>query len=185
MSMFQSINEAAGQRFDTRPLVMADVHRLAVVAAYLHEHFLRDDYPGHDDWELHVRAGSLTFQRENSPTDVVKVFLDHDREITNQLKLATVYRDADAPIVVGVELSGHTPFLRHLVRIWLKGTYRAQYLDPTGGGTKYYIDPIRSHFYDLIVLPPGSCPASEELTAKYVKQITDALEKGEPAADEV
>ena len=148
MSFFAQIQENVGEPFQTKPLGPSDFRRIAVVVAAIEEHFIE---PSH--WEFFWRKGSITRQHRQDDHLVIKVFIDFDNRLAEKIGLG-IHRD---PTVVGIEMTRLDPFVREALRDALAGRF-AYYVDPRKqGNSKWWLQPIDNHFYDVLFLGPGDC----------------------------
>lgn len=152
MSRFQRINENAGNPHRTSPIDKADVSRIARVVAYILTHYVDPA-----QWSaMIVRKGSVTLQHVRDPHRVIKVFVDENAGLWAKLGFSGAPPTA-CPVAIGIELTALDPFEREAVRDSIAQRFRL-YADPRQAGfSKWWLQPVEDHRYDIVVLESGEC----------------------------
>lgn len=156
--LFQSgIDEEVHVDFTPVALHAQDLSRLARVVASLQEHVIRPSR-----WDLHVRETHITLRKKQSPNETISLFIDRDNRLARDPDLRLLADCLqDAPLVLGVELTGHDPATRDALRSALRERFHDHYCDPRRGARKVSVKPTRGHYLDVVFLPRGGC--SEDL----------------------
>jgi len=151
MNTLAQIDENSGEPCQTKPLRPADRRPIATVVAIIEKHFIEKGR-----WCFFPRKGSVTLQHCQDKHQVIKVFVDCGNDLSDKTGLHL----HDDPIVVGVELTPLAPYVREVVRDSLRRDFM-YYVDPRQQGcSKWWLQPIGDHFYDLIFMTPGDCELS-------------------------
>ncbi len=148
MSRFNQLDEHTALPFQTSPLLQSDVPRLSRVFLVIEQHFLAQD-----GWNRIFHKGSLTLQRGNHPEQVVKIFVDYGNKLAGKCGVEI----HENPVVIALELTGQPAIARALLRDGLVRMFH-HYVDPrVDGNSKWWLQPIESHSYDILFLESGSC----------------------------
>ncbi|MBD3390914.1 MAG: hypothetical protein GF418_02620 [Chitinivibrionales bacterium] len=189
-SAFHTVREDRGQPLRAASLVRAFAEhaglceRLATVAAALKTHYLTGK-----GWRFRVHDASLTFQQFTNKHQAVKVLIDSNNELARKAGVA-VRRN---PIVVGVELTAVSAFMRELIRNYLAGRFGHYYLDPRApredslrfiSNDKYWVAPHNDHFYDVVFIAPGPLPVKTDpaVVADFMRRILAGLRQDNAGA---
>lgn len=143
-----------------------NIKRLASAMAVIQARFISSAR-----WNSHVNNGSITFQNESDHSRVVSVFVDHDNQLAKKFRLDI----CENPIVVGIELTYQTLYVRYLVRQDLRQRYAQFYMDPEAGRDKYYLSPHPNHAFDILFVDDGFY--NLERDAKLVNDLKTIIER--------
>lgn len=166
------VDEQAGNHWQTSPLQVDDSFRVARVAVAILEREVN-----RAEWRSPViQRGSLTLRHRSDPHIAIKIFIDHGARLWAKIGFSGP-APSEAPLVIAVELTSLEPTDRSFQRDILRGRFK-YYADPRQAPyTKWMIKPNVDHVYDLIVLPPGSCPdVNEEAVEALSERIRAAME---------
>jgi hypothetical protein len=150
-SVFEPIHEKDRHLFRTEPIRSQDCSDVARVVAVLLTHFVEAG-----EWTYKPHKGSVTIFRigdDDGRWPYMTVFVDIGATLAVKCGLALTGN----PIVVGVELTQLSPFVRHSVREQLTKMF-SNYVDPRLlDKSKWALKPKAVHDYDLVFLERGSC----------------------------
>lgn len=150
-------------RFDP---VTREEHRVRWVTAQLLTHAV--DF---SDWHFHRNEGSYTLQNQRDLSQVISIFVDHDNKLAFKYNLEI---RAEPHIVVGMDLSDLSPYLRYMIRADLRHRYNDHYIDPeTQKGCKYYLVPKSNHFFDIHFVLDVGCEPNYEILEALEKSTID------------
>lgn len=178
-----SVEEYRGEPFRPQPLAHAFSRdpelllRLATVVAVIKGRFLSPR-----GWRFRVHEGSLTLQHRRDAHEAIKVFVDVGNVLADRTGVA-IHPD---PVVVGVELTEESPFVRRCIRDALAAEHGELYLDPRKRrpdsldivrNRKYWISPHSDHLYDILFLRNARCgqPVGPETIETFAGRIRDGL----------
>jgi len=130
--------------------------RLIRVVHVVEDQYLSENF---DHW---FESGSVTFRHKTIKQFVVRVWIDDDNRLSRHFGLSMT----PLPIVVGVDLTSHSPIERKAIRDHLRGHFH--YVNPEDGplpvtredARKVDLMPIRTntcHPLDILFLPDGPC----------------------------
>jgi hypothetical protein len=118
---------------------------------------IRAYFAEEENWTFTIPSseGSVTFQHRRDPHLIVKVFIDHERELAKKYGL----RLNGTPIVVGVELTHYSPYQRDLIRqdLCLQFTHYMNPANTVQPRPKTALMPQYEHRLDVIFIPEGNC----------------------------
>ena len=152
------------------------VHRLARVV-----HGIEYDFPANEFYHW-VASGSVNFRHKKIAEVVVSVWVDDDNELSDFLFKTLLPPD---PIVVGLDLTAHTPSNRHAIRDFLRSRFQ-YYCDPeqairpvtTDGARKVSLEPDHNHWLDVVFFP--EVPWHAPIDRVRLLAIENAIGEGSP-----
>ena len=173
MGRFDRIDETAASAHQTLAIQPGDIHRVSAVAvAILHNHL------SGESWRAEAYAGSVTLRSDSHPGRFVKVFVDYGNQVATKCGLS-IHED---PIVVGIELTIESSYLREALRNELSSKF-SYYVDPReGGNSKWWLKPHKERKYDILFLMQGPC--EYELDEVELSRLMDELERSIKAGRE-
>lgn len=173
MGQFDRINETVANAHQTLAIHPGDIHRVSAVAvAMLHNHL------SGESWRAEAYAGSITLRSDHLPGRFVKVFVDYGNQVATKCGLS-IHED---PIVVGIELTFESAYLREMLRNELSSKF-SYYVDPREeGNSKWWLKPHKARKYDILFLTQGPC--EYELDEIELSRMQEELEKSVQAGQE-
>lgn len=177
MSRFDQADETFANAHQTLAIQKGDIHRVCTVAsAILHNHLAGDS------WRPEAYKGSITLRSDDHPGRFVKVFVDYGNQLAAKCGLSI----HDNPIVVGVELTIESAFVREVLRNEFSSIF-SFYVDPRiAGNSKWWLKPHEERKYDILFLKQGPCEfeLDEGKLVSLMDELDNAIKKGLVEPDE-
>ena len=150
------------------------LNRLARVVQGIEHHFPPENFY---HW---IADGSVTFRHRQVPEIEVRVWVDDDNELSDLLFSTLI---PSIPIALGIDLTAHNIYNRHIVRQYLRSNYR-HYCDPenairpvtTETARKVSILPDCDHWLDVVFLT--EFPHETPIDVVRLKAIEHAIGDG-------
>jgi hypothetical protein len=158
----------------TQSLTSMNVEQLFRVATVIYTDFLVRPTETPDSLWLYPRIhkGSFTIQQQTRSHQVIKLFVDHGKRLITRAELGVPNKLIsvldDAPVLVGIEVDDHEPFMREAIRNHLRHVFGLGYCDPRpgAGSCQVRLKPDRfMHPYDIVIPFGQPCKVDEDVLA--------------------